>query len=634
MAPITACNRDCMDACSLVVDRREDGRLKINGNPAHPHTAGFNCAKIKKLSQRLTSPSRITQPLLRRGDGRQPIAWDEALDLAAGQIDALRADPQRMLHVYGYGHKGVLVKKVERFFSELGASRLTGALCDGAGGAAYELDFGDLGHNEMSQLLRARTIVNWGRDSARSSIHTVRLIARARKQGTRLVVISPGGEDESDFGDVRLAIEPGTDRFLAAAVIRRLIEADRIPARLTDRALGWPRFKELILARPLDDLLAACGVDRAGLDVLVEAYQTGPCASLMGWAIQRYALGGQNVRFINALAFLSGQIGCPGGGSYFGLSSSRNFNFGWAKAAGDSQRRELLMPLIGRDVANADPPIELIWVNGTNIVNQAPDSRAVARAFERAKFTVVVDAFLTDTAALADLILPAKIMPEKEDLVGSVSHHYVNYSRPVADPPPLARDDTWIVDQIANRLSPPISLPPDEDCLAMSLDSPWLKTSLAEMRAQGFALAERPPIVFPDLKFAHDDGLYHLPESLDDQPPAPEGFPLRLLSLVRRGAIHSQILPEEHPARPTVYLAPDSPGWAMFDSDRPVFLVSELGRLEVEVAAKKGLRPGVVVYRRGDWLGLGGGVNQLIQARLSDIGETAAYYDQFVRLEN
>ena len=167
-----------------------------------------------------------------------------------------------------------------------------------------------------------------------------------------------------------------------------------------------------------------------------------------------------------------------------------------------------------------------------------------------------------------------------------------------------------------------------------SLDSPYLSTTLEQLRDCGCVRSNRPPIAYQDLRFAHQDGRYRFPYILHPETQAPAEYPMRLLSLVRRKAIHSQILPEDQKQPPEVWVAPDSPGLQNLNLQKPVELVSPLGRLKVAVQTLEGLHPEVVIYRRGDWISRGGGVNQLIAARLTDIGSGAAYYDQYVRLEN
>jgi anaerobic selenocysteine-containing dehydrogenase len=256
------------------------------------------------------------------------------------------------------------------------------------------------------------------------------------------------------------------------------------------------------------------------------------------------------------------------------------------------------------------------------------------KAFAKVDFKVVVDAFMTDTAQHADLVLPSKLIMEQEDIIGSYLHEQVQYVCPALAAPGEARDDYWILRQIGKRLDPAVELPSAEKCLRASLDSPYLSTTLEELRACGCVRSSRPPIAYQDLHFDHHDGRYRFPYILHPEPQAPAEFPLRLLSLVRRKAIHSQMLPADQKQPPQVWVAPDSFGLKELNADKPVELVSPLGRLRVAVQTMEGLHPEVVIYRRGDWISCGGGVNQLIAARLTDIGSGAAYYDQYVRLEN
>jgi hypothetical protein len=317
----------------------------------------------------------------------------------------------------------------------------------------------------------------------------------------------------------------------------------------------------------------------------------------------------------------------------------------------------------------------MIWVNGCNVVNQAPEALTTARAFEQTPFKVVVDAFMTDTAERADLVLPCALMLEKEDVVGSFLHDFVNHSAKVMDPPGEARTDLDILRDLGNRLDPPIFIPELERCLRDALDSPHLDISLEELRERGHTRAKRPEVAFADMRFGHPDGKYRFPESLHPEPSAPRDYPLRLLTLIRKEAIHSQILPEDHAPCPTVWASPENPIWGRMkesgegcgwgedggdregDEDREIgggraggedregrngrnggeelfaFLVSPLGRIKVKMKKYPGLHPDAVVYRRGDWMKLGGGVNRLISARVTDMGETAAFYSQHVRLD-
>jgi anaerobic selenocysteine-containing dehydrogenase len=636
LSEVTACTLDCPDGCSLVITRDTEGNVSIKGNPLHPVTAGFTCRKIRNFIQRLHSPNRITQPMLRKGNAWQPVSWEEALDLCAQKIQQYRAEPSSILHLHGDAIKGALKQSSRLFFARLGASRVRGSLCDAAGYVACVADFGSRKNHDIADLLNSRRIVNWGRDLSRSSIHTAGLVRKARQQGATVLSISPGGDGNGPFSDELVRICPGSDRFLAAAVLRLLIADGRVGDEILCTTRNWKVFREIVLSYPVEQLAAFCQVTFLDIQRIYSWYtEGGPTATIVGTGLQRYKYGGENVRFINALALLSGNIGVSGGGSYYHLHSFRNLNLEWAKDPENKPRRSFLMPTLGRNILEANyPPVRMIWVNGSNVINQAPNIHETVRAFEAVEFKVVVDAFMTDTAERADVFLPCSLMLEQEDVGVSYLHDFVHHVRKVFSAPGEARNDHWILSELGKRLDPPIRLPGAERCLRTSLKSPNLSTSLEELREKHFVRAKHTPVAYAGMHFDHPDGKYRLPTELHEEPPPPEMYPLRLLSLIRGEAIHSQILPEEQSSPPIVRIAPDCLSLGHLNLDEDVYLVSPLGRLKVRVDIAPGLHPEVVIYRRGDWMKLGGGVNQLIAAELTDIGNGAPFYQQVVRLEN
>ena len=634
---MTACTMDCPDACSLIISQESGGRIHIRGNPEHPVTRGFACPKMQAHLGRMKSAERVIYPMRRNGETWDRIEWESALDLCADKIRVYSGEPASILYFHGEGAKGVLKQAGHLFFTLLGASRVRGSLCDSAGYSACMKDFGSREIPDTEMLLEAGAIVNWGKDLLRSSVHMASLVRKARQQGTKVLTVSPGGDLNHDHSDDMVLIRPGTDRLLAAAVVRLMMERCAIRPEIMGCTNNYDEFKGLILGNHLDDLLKACGISREQAELVYDFYvKKHPTATIIGAGLQRHRYGGQNVRFINALAMLSGNIGIRGGGSYFHLNSLRNLNLSWTGQRDRSDGARLLrMPLIGQDIAEAhDPPIRMIWVDGSNMVNQAPGALYTAAAFEKIEFKVVVDAFMTDTASRADLVLPPTLMLEQEDIVASYMHDYVQYVKEIREPPGEARPDFWILTELGRRLDPPIVLPDALECLRESLHSPYLDITLDELKLKGFAKAKRPPVPYEGMKFGHEDGKYLFPAALHDEPAPPEGYPLRLLSLVRKGSMHSQILPGDQDMPPFVWLSPESRFLKGIDRARPVFLVSPLGRMQVRIETMKGLHPEVVVYRRGDWMRLGGGINRLISPQLTDMGTCSAFYDQYVRLEN
>lgn len=635
MKAITACSMDCPDACSLVI-QTDGGTYSVKGNPDHPVTAGLICPKIKKHIRRLKHPDRIVYPMRRVGGAWEKISWDAALDLCAEKIQELRTEPVAILHIMGSGAKGVLKEASQLFFDRLGASRVRGSLCDSTGIMSYIYGFGSRINHDIDDLLQAARIVNWGKDFSRSSIHTAAVVRKARRQGTKVLTISPGGDGNDSFSDHHICIRPGTDRFLAVAVLRRFIETDRIDPDILKHTRKWKTFRAILESRSSASLAEACDVAASDIDTVFSWYaDTDPTATYIGAGLQRYSHGGETVRFINSLALVSGNIGRSGGGSYFHHPSYRNLNLEWIKDPERKKRRSFKLPIIGREILSAkNPPVRMIWINSINIVNQAAGSKEIIQALEKTDFVVVVDAFMTDTAEKADLFLPASLMLEQEDIIGSYLHDYVQYLQPLLDKPETARDDYDILCALGKRLEPVVEMPGKDRCFENALDSPVLDISLDSLKNRKWTRAERSDIPYAGLRFDHYDGNYRFPTHLYDEPSAPEDFPLRLLTLVRRGVMQSQMMAEDQTGLPTVWAAPESRVWKSVDPEKDIFLVSPDGKLKVRLKTLPGLHPDAVVYRRGDWIKFGGGVNRLIEARLTDIGSGAAFYDQYVRLEN
>ena len=251
MEIVTACTLDCPDSCSLLVETFADGTIRVKGNSNHPVTAGFTCAKIRRFTQRLRSKHRITSPLLRQGKNWKSIGWEEALQLCAEKIQQYRSEPESILHLRGEGDKGVLSQASKLFFAELGASQTTGSLCDVAGITACVADFGSLETNDVLDLTNAATIINWGKDLARSSNHLAALVRKACRKGARVLTISPGGDGNLSYSDRMIIIRPGTDRFLAMAVVQLLLKRGKIPREIIERTRNRNRFQKLVTAKPV-----------------------------------------------------------------------------------------------------------------------------------------------------------------------------------------------------------------------------------------------------------------------------------------------------------------------------------------------------------------------------------------------
>lgn len=637
MERISACTLDCPDGCSTIVTTDEHGNHSIKGNPAHPITQGYTCKKGKHALVRINAPDRITTPLMRSGSTFVPVSWDKALTTIVNKISTLKNTPDRMLHVRGYGFHGVLADTSRYLFGQLGASGTRGALCDNAIMESCILDFGALDQNSHTELLNADCIVNWGRDVLRSSIHTATLLKDARNKGCKMVSVSPASPEEGmriHVSDLHIQIRPGTDRHLAAAVIRRLAN-EGIPDNILNRTSNSSKFVRFIKTLDEQQLLDACGVSSTDLSTLVEIYGKDNFAvsSIIGWGLQRYLYGGENVRYINALCMISGNVGQKGAGSYGGVSTSRNFNSSWR--SGSKTSRKLLTPKLADEILDAND-IEFLWCDGTNAINQTPEATKMTKAFSTIDMVVVVDAFMNDTAKCADIILPCALIYEREDVLGSYFHNYIQYSAKVFEPKGEARADYDIIRDLANRLS--IPFPEIDSILAQALDTKEItnltKNPLEKIRQQGFLPTDRPAVAFKDLQFGHPDGKYCLPESvLHDEPEINADYPLSLLSLINKDYEHSQIPAEEQQEQLKAYVHPATLKQYSIEPGGQAYIVSSIDKLLVQAVADTSVHQEAIIVRRGGWMMFNRCANTIVEAHITDIGDNAAYYSQRVRLE-
>ena len=632
MPIVTACTMDCGDACSLVVDA---AKKSVRGNPAHPFTKGFCCKKGGRYFERLDAEDRIVTPLIRENGTFREASWDEAMGLVVQKLDAARAVPESILHVRGHGYRGVLATASSILFGRLGAATVSGSVCDETGIVASIMDFGELHHNAPEDILNADRIVNWGRDMTRCSVHQLALVHQARKKGVEVLTVSPGGDGTPEFSDVNVVIRPGTDRFLAAAVLKLYLEAGDLNPWVLNRTANWPALRGLIDGARFSDLCAACEVPASDVEMLYDWYaDTGRVASVMGWGLQRHRYGGESVRFINALAMISGNVGISGGGAYFNVSSGRNLGSWEHLVKGGRKprkRREFWIGDLGAEIAKAAPPVDFIWVDGHNAVNQVPDCLGVARAFSR-PFAVVVDGFMNDTAMQADVILPPAFMFERRDVLGSFVHNCVNHCAPAVVPPGLCRPDFDIITDLGRRLADPVLLPDAEICIREGLKK--MDISYDELMDKGFVKVHHPHVAFENMQFGHPDGLYRFPEELHPEPERDPEYPFQLLTLVSGKYLHTQIPASQQRGAPVVWVSKRNPGWAALNPAMDAYLVTPLGAMQVKVEVDETLHPRAVVIRRGGWMKYGHVANVVIQPMKTDMGGGVAYYSQPCRLEN
>src|SRR5712671_2200280 len=291
-----ACPHDCPDACGVLITV-EDGRAtKIQGDPQHPVTRGFLCAKVAKYLDRVYSPDRVLYPMRRiaakgnsgganAGEGAraaqtwQRITWDEALDEIASRFREIIAEfGSEAILPYSYGGTlGALngASMDRRFFGRLGASQLERAICSAAGEAGLISVLGIKAGTEPEQFVHSRYIIAWASNIHGNNVHLWPFIEEARRKGAKLVVIDPYRTRTAACADWYLPINPGTDAALALGMMHVIIDEnlhdDDYVSRFT---LGFDQLREKVKVYPPERTAQWTGISAQDIRKLAREYAT------------------------------------------------------------------------------------------------------------------------------------------------------------------------------------------------------------------------------------------------------------------------------------------------------------------------------------------------------------------------
>jgi anaerobic selenocysteine-containing dehydrogenase len=515
------CPLDCPDSCSVHISVNPEGRAtKIQGNPDHPVTRGFLCAKVTKYLDLVYSPERLMYPMRRRpGVAKGPtpaakqaevferISWDEALDGIAVRLQGISTTfgPEAILPYSYAGNMAVLGygSMDRRFFSRLGASRLDRTICSAAGGEALLSVYGAKLGTDPEHFRHARTILAWGANILGTNVHLWPFIQEARQKGARLIVIDPYTTRTAQASDWHLQIRPGTDSALALGMMHVLIaenlyDADYV-ARLTH---GF----EPLRAR-VKEYTPGCVAEVTGLPVedivrLAREYATvTPSVIRLNYGVQRAQNGGAAVRAIAMLPCLTGAWKHLGGGLQLSTSGAFQFNKqalerpDLAEASPIGRAGRIVnMSRLGHALTQLDdPPVQAMLVYNSNPAAIAPNQKAVLRGLRRDDlFTVVHEQFFTDTTDYADIVLPATTFFEHKDFQATYGHYYLQLSEPAIAPLGEARSNVTLFRQLAQRMdfTEPCFLDSEDDLIDQALQGtnvPWLEgITRKQLEAQHF----------------------------------------------------------------------------------------------------------------------------------------------------
>lgn len=571
-----ACPRNCYDTCSIKTYVK-DGRIAyIEGAPENTFTNGGLCVKGYAYINRVYSPERVLYPLQQteRGSGNfKRITWDSALDQIARKIKQINTR-DGSLHglclATGSGNHGVTNNSPDGMMASLGfTTRTVGTPCWPAGIDAQTYDMGDMWCNDPEDMGNSRYIILWGANPAWCSIHTMKYIYQAREKGARIVTIDPILTQTAAKSDLHLPVKTGTDGLLALAMAKHILDSGlEDKAYIGKNTLGFRRFKQYLdSCISIGKAAKKCGIAQDVIRRVATAYaETSPATIWIGYGMQRHTNGGANVRAIDTLGVITGNIGQSGGGVRYGHLTNRIFNYFASdmpkpENAGGKKDRHINTNKLAKELLTAkDPPIRMLWNTCRNPMSQDFDRPLLKKAFEKLEMIVCVDQFITDTARYADIILPVTTLFEEDSVNVAYWHYWISLNEKAIEPLGEARSNTQIAMALSekmNELHPgsctfPVDLTPEQwiekefnpQLYEMYGINSWEELKKGPVKAR-ISTAAWPAGQFstPSGKYeffseqAQKDGHTALPEVIPGR--IPDG-PFRLLTPHSKFSIHSQ----------------------------------------------------------------------------------------------
>jgi len=655
----TTCPRDCYDACGIVVTRVEGERPRIRGDREHPVSRGQLCRKCALAYNGvfLDPNARLTSPLRRigeKGTGRfEPVSWDEALGEIASRLRPIvdDGDAGAILNTHYTGTFAMIGYHFPlRFFHRLGATEVDpDTICNKAGHAALEYVYGtSLEGFDPRSAADAASILIWGANPSASAPHQHE--HWMTEAPCPKIVVDPLRTPSAAQADLHLQPRPGTDAALAFGLLHVLSRDDLLDRAFLDRCtVGFDEISSSVAACTPEWAQEATGVPAAHIEQAAHWFGAGPSLLWIGQGLQRQPSGGNIVRAVSLLPAVTGAIGRPGGGFLYlnGIETrglDGDYLTGRHLAASEpASISHMDLATILEDPAKS----RALFCWNINIAASNPQQRRLRRALTRDDlFTVVVDLFATDTADLADIVLPAASFLEHDDLVVSYFHHSLSAQVKAVDPPGDALPNAEIFRRLAAAMGyeEAALYETDASILTRLLSQSGTGLSFDALAAVGTVWPDQIRPQFASLRFgtssgrielasslAEADGLPRTPVPTVDPPPAPGR--LRLLSPSSEWMLNTAYSNDSRVQRRaggfTVSINPADAVVLRLTDGQLVEVDNDTGRLELTVTVTDDVPTGVALIPKGRWpkqeAGLAN-VNALNPGERSDMGSSSAVH--------
>ncbi|HEX6816677.1 MAG TPA: molybdopterin oxidoreductase family protein [Gemmatimonadaceae bacterium] len=678
-----ACPHDCPDTCAMLVTVENGRATRVAGDPEHPFTQGFLCAKVNRYVERTYHADRLTQPLRRVGaKGRgafEPISWDDALDEIAARLTEIARSAHGPQAILPYSYAGTMglvqgASMDRRFFHLLGASKLDRTICSMAGTVGMRMTVGANIGADAEGIPDSDLVLLWGTNTLTSNPHLWPFVLEARRKGAPIIAIDPLRTRTAQQCDEWIPIRPGTDAAFALGLMHVLFADELVDHDYMERyTLGEAELRARAAEYPPERVAGITGIAASTVVDVARRYGRARAAFIrVNYGLQRHAGGGMAVRTIACLPAITGHWRRAGGGVQ--LSTSANFTFDRATV----ERPDLSPPVrtinmirLGEALTRPDagvggPPVRALVVYNSNPAAVAPDRTMVLTGLARSDlFTVVLEHFQTDTADWADIVLPATTQLEHWDLHLSYGHHYVALNQPAIPPVGDAKPNSEIFRLLGARMGLDHAVMRDDDQTLIRqalegggrnldgvtferlLERGWMRLAIPRPYlpfAHGGFLTPSGRCEFVSERLA-DMGLDPLPtytppyESPERAPELAQRFPLTLISSPAHQFLNSTFVNVDVLRRaarePELVIHPaDAAPRAIVPGSR-VLVHNDRGEFLAIARVEDGVREGTV-WAPSIWWGKfaadGRNANHTTSQRETDLGHGPVFYDNLVEV--
>jgi anaerobic selenocysteine-containing dehydrogenase len=641
----SACPHDCPSTCALEVELNADGTIgRIHGARDNDYTAGVVCAKVARYAEREHHPGRLMRPLRRSGaksEARfEPVSWDEALDIVAEKFLAAEAryGGEAVWPYYYAGTMGLIMRDgINRLRHAKNYSGFHSTICVNASYTGFAAGTGRVAGPDPREMAKSDLVVIWGTNPVNTQVNVMTHATRARKdRGAKIAAVDVYMNGTMEQADLPVLVKPGTDGALACAVMHCLFRDGKADWDYLERYTDAPReLKAHLTTRDPQWAAAITGTPVETIEEFARLIGERKRAYFrLGYGFSRSRNGPVNMHAASCIASVTGAWQYEGGGAFHNNAAIYHWDKTLIEGSDvrDPNIRMLDQSRIGailtgdKEALRDGPPVNAMIIQNTNPMSVAPDQTKVKAGFARDDlFVCVHEQFMTETAKMADIVLPATTFLEHDDFYQGGGHQYIILGPKLVEPPGECRNNHEVMCALAQRVGashPGFKMTPRELIDHTLQRSGW--GTLANLEAQKWIDCQPPferahyldGFNWPDKKFRFKPDWPNVPfrspyhsGPVAAMPALPDHWtaieeqdaqhPFRLATSPSRGFLNSTF--NETPTsvaqekRPTVMIHPDDAGEAGIGDGAYVVLGNTRGQVRLHARLFDGVRRGVLI---------------------------------------